>query len=58
MQINLLFMHSVFALLCGACELNEIIRKVENMNIYWPVEERDDPAHGPQRLLYGTDVIP
>lgn len=46
MQINPLFIQSVFALLFGTRELNKMIRKVENVNIYWPVEERDDPAHG------------
>lgn len=53
MQINPLFISpwitQVFALLFGAHELNKIIRKVENVNIYWPVEERDDPALGWQK---------
>lgn len=56
MQINplsiSLWIIQVFALLFGARELNKIIRKVENVNVYWPVEQRDDPSHGRQRLLY------
>lgn len=39
-------------------ELNKIIRKVENVSVYWPVEKRDDPSHGPQRFLYGVGVNP
>lgn len=62
MQINPLFISlwiiQVFALLFGARELNKIIRKVENANVYWPVEERDDPSHGRQRLLYDVGVNP
>lgn len=48
MQINPLFISPVNSsrLLFGARELNKIIRKVENVNVYWPMEERDDPSHG------------
>lgn len=57
MQINPLSISlwkiQVFALLF---EMNKIIRKVENVNVYWPVKQRDDPSHGLQRLLYG-DVV-
>ncbi len=44
MQINPLFISlwiiPAFALLFGARRLNKIIRKVENVSIYWPLEER------------------
>lgn len=50
MQINPFFISlwiiQAFALLFGVRELNKIIRKVENVDIYWPVEERGDPALG------------
>lgn len=53
MQINPLFISlwiiQVFALLFEARKLNKIIRKVENVSVYWPVEKRDDPSHGWQK---------
>lgn len=53
MQINPLFISvwiiQVFALLFEARKLNKIIRKVENVSVYWPVEKRDDPSHGRQK---------
>lgn len=62
MQINPLFISlwiiRAFALLFGARELNKIIRKVQNANVYWAVGKRDDPAHGWQRILYGVGVNP
>lgn len=63
MQINPLFVfpanNSHFhTFVWGPWAKQNHIRKLENVDIYRPVEERDDPVHGSQRGLYGTGVNP